>query len=76
MFRGASPRDAYTAVAKMAGLPRTINHGMCTMAIATKGAVDKLAGGDPHAYLLRALDAAIQLPGAVTYPEDLLNATS
>ena len=34
-------------VAKMAGLPRTINHGMCTMAIATKAAVDGLAGGDP-----------------------------
>jgi acyl dehydratase len=34
-------------VAKMAGLPRTINHGMCTMAIAVKGAVDGLAGGDP-----------------------------
>jgi acyl dehydratase len=34
-------------IAKMAGLPRTINHGMCTMAIAAKGAVDGLAGGDP-----------------------------
>lgn len=34
-------------VARMAGLPRTINHGMCTMAIATKGAVNGLAGGDP-----------------------------
>lgn len=34
-------------MAKMAGLPRTINHGMCTMAIATKAAVDGLAGGDP-----------------------------
>lgn len=34
-------------VAKMAGLPGVINHGMCTMAIATKGAVDGLAGGDP-----------------------------
>jgi acyl dehydratase len=33
--------------AKMAGLPGIINHGMCTMAIATKGAVDGLAGGDP-----------------------------
>jgi acyl dehydratase len=33
--------------AKMAGLPGVINHGMCTLAIATKGAVDKLAGGDP-----------------------------
>lgn len=34
-------------VAKMAGLPGIINHGMCTMAIATKAAVDGLAGGDP-----------------------------
>ncbi len=34
-------------VAKMAGLPRTINHGMCTMAIAVKAAVNGLAGGDP-----------------------------
>jgi acyl dehydratase len=33
--------------AKMAGLPGIINHGMCTMAIATKAAVDGLAGGDP-----------------------------
>ena len=34
-------------VAKMAGLPGIINHGMCTMAMAVKGAVDGLAGGDP-----------------------------
>jgi acyl dehydratase len=34
-------------VARMAGLRRTINHGMCTMAIAVKGAVNGLAGGDP-----------------------------
>ena len=34
-------------VAKMAGLPGVINHGMCTMAMAVKGAVDGLAGGDP-----------------------------
>ena len=32
----------------------------------------KLVGVDPHAYLLRALHAAIAQPGAVTYPEDLL----
>jgi hypothetical protein len=36
----------------------------------------KLAGVDPYAYLLRALYAAIARPGAVTYTEDLLNATS
>lgn len=33
--------------AQMAGLPGIICHGMCTMAIATKAAVDGLAGGDP-----------------------------
>jgi acyl dehydratase len=33
--------------ARMAGLPGIILHGMCTMAMATKGAVDGLAGGDP-----------------------------
>ena len=33
--------------AKMVGLPGIINHGMCTMAIATKAAVDGLASGDP-----------------------------
>jgi acyl dehydratase len=35
-------------VAKMAGLPGIINHGMCTMAIAVKGAVNGLAAGDPE----------------------------
>ncbi len=35
-------------VAKMAGLPGIINHGMCTMAIATKGAVNGLADGNPE----------------------------
>jgi transposase len=35
----------------------------------------KLAGVDPHAYLLQALYAAIARPGTVTYPEGLLNAT-
>jgi acyl dehydratase len=33
--------------AKMAGLPGIIVHGMCTMAIAAKGAVNGLADGDP-----------------------------
>jgi len=35
-------------MARMAGLPGIINHGMCTMAIAVKGAVNGLAGGDPQ----------------------------
>lgn len=34
-------------IARMAGLPGIILHGMCTMAMATKGAVDGLAAGDP-----------------------------
>jgi acyl dehydratase len=34
-------------MARLAGLPRIINHGMCTMAMAVKGAVDGLAEGDP-----------------------------
>ena len=34
----------------------------------------KLMAVDPHAYLLRALYAAIAQPGAVTYPEDLVTA--
>ena len=33
------------------------------------------ASVDSHAYLLHALSAAIARPGAVTYPENLLNAT-
>jgi acyl dehydratase len=33
--------------ARMAGLPGVILHGMCTMAIATKAAVNGPAGGDP-----------------------------
>jgi transposase len=35
----------------------------------------KLAGIDPHAYLLRALYTTIPRPGAVTLPEDLLAST-
>lgn len=35
------------SVAKMAGLPGIILHGMCTMAIATKAAVNGLADRDP-----------------------------
>jgi transposase len=33
----------------------------------------KLAGVDPHAYLLRALYTAMAQPGAVTYPESLVS---
>src|SRR5439155_25389690 len=34
-------------VAKMAGLPGIIVHGLCTMAFTSKVAIDKLADGDP-----------------------------
>jgi acyl dehydratase len=34
-------------VAKMAGLPGIIVHGLCTMAFTSKVAIEKLCGGDP-----------------------------
>jgi acyl dehydratase len=37
------------SAARRAGLRAPIVHGMCTMAMATAGAVDGLAGGDPSA---------------------------
>ena len=36
----------------------------------------KLVGIDPHAFLLRALCAAIDKTAAVTYPEDLVTSPS
>ena len=42
-----NPIHVDPATAQMAGLPGIIVHGMCTMAIATKAAVNGLAGGDP-----------------------------
>src|SRR3712207_3917112 len=42
-----NPIHLEEATAKMAGLPGIILHGMCTMAMAAKGAVNGLAGGDP-----------------------------
>ncbi len=35
-------------MAQMAGLPGIIVHGLCTMAIASKGVIDKAAGGNPE----------------------------
>ena len=35
------------ATARSAKLPGVIAHGMCTMAMATAGVVDEVAGGDP-----------------------------
>lgn len=43
----SNPIHQDESFAKMAGLPGIILHGMCTMAMATKGAVDGLAQGDP-----------------------------
>src|SRR5512146_281243 len=34
-------------VAKMAGLPGIVVHGLCTMAFTSKGMIDGLCGGDP-----------------------------
>lgn len=34
-------------IAKAAGLPGIINHGLCTMAFTSKAAIDNLCGGDP-----------------------------
>jgi acyl dehydratase len=34
-------------IAKHAGFPRTIVHGLCTMALASKAIVDELLGGKP-----------------------------
>jgi acyl dehydratase len=42
-----NPIHLDAAVARQAGLRRPILHGMCTMAIATKAAVDGLCQGDP-----------------------------
>jgi acyl dehydratase len=42
-----NPIHVDEATAKMAGLPGIILHGMCTMAMASKAAVNGLAGGDP-----------------------------
>lgn len=36
----------------------------------------RLAGVDPKAYLLRAVYAAIAQPGTITFPEDLIPATT
>jgi acyl dehydratase len=42
-----NPIHLDAAVARKAGLRRPILHGMCTMAMATKAAVNGLCGGDP-----------------------------
>jgi acyl dehydratase len=42
-----NPIHVNEEVAKMAGLPGIIVHGLCTMAFTSKAAIDKLCGGDP-----------------------------
>src|SRR6266404_1503717 len=42
-----NPIHTDASVAKMAGLPGIIVHGLCTMAFASKVAIDKLCSGDP-----------------------------
>jgi acyl dehydratase len=42
-----NPIHVDEAVAKMAGLPGIIVHGLCTMAFTSKVAIDKLCAGDP-----------------------------
>ena len=43
----ANPIHVDDAAAKAVGLPGVILHGMCTMALCARVAVDELAGGDP-----------------------------
>ncbi len=47
-------------VAKMAGLPGIIVHGLCTMAFTSKVVIDKLCGGDPK--LLKRLRVRFSRP--------------
>jgi acyl dehydratase len=51
-------------VAKMAGLPGIIVHGLCTMAFTSKAVIDQLCGGDPKRLKrLRVRFARPVLPG-------------
>jgi acyl dehydratase len=42
-----NPIHVDQSIAKMAGLPGIIVHGLCTMAFTSKVAIDKLCSGDP-----------------------------
>jgi acyl dehydratase len=55
-----NPIHVDETVAKMAGLPGIIVHGLCTMAFTSKVAIDKLCGGDPTR--LRRLRARFSRP--------------
>jgi len=59
-----NPIHVNEAVAKMAGLPGIIVHGLCTMAFTSKVAIDRLAAGDPRKLKrLRVRFARPVLPG-------------
>ncbi len=53
-------------IAKMAGLPGIIVHGLCTMAFASKVMIDRLCGGDPvRLKRLRVRFSGPVLPGQI-----------
>lgn len=59
-----NPIHVDESVAKMAGLPGIIVHGLCTMAFTSKVVIDKLCGGDPtRLKRLRVRFAQPVLPG-------------
>lgn len=67
-YRDASgdlnPIHVDESVAKMAGLPGIIVHGLCTMAFTSKVVIDRLCGGDPtRLKRLRVRFARPVLPG-------------
>ncbi len=59
-----NPIHVDESIAKMAGLPGIIVHGLCTMAFTSKVAIDKLCGGDPtRLKRLRVRFSRLVLPG-------------
>jgi acyl dehydratase len=58
------------AVARMAGLPRIIVHGLCTMAFTSKLMIDHLCGGNPAR--LRRLSVSFSRP---VFPGDTITTT-
>jgi acyl dehydratase len=59
-----NPIHTDATVAKMAGLPSIIVHGLCTMAFTSKVMIDSLCGGDPNRLKrLRVRFARPVLPG-------------
>ena len=59
-----NPIHTDAGIARMAGLPGIIVHGLCTMAFTSKVAIDKLCAGDPtHLKRLRVRFSRPVLPG-------------